>query len=873
MLAFLLAAASTAEAFSSACNATLQPTTAFTGATKLRQQKPVETAESCCELCAAASGCVSFTWHADNQLCVLKASLANKIKHESGSTSGICRGGGGPSPPTPTPPTPPGPAPSGIGFSAGFSSGMVLQRAPAKAAMYGFAPSGTKLTLVISDDTDGSNAEYSVATTASAGNTWKMFLRPTTAGGSHTATLSAGTGAKIVLSDVTFGDVYVCSGQSNMALTIEHTFSANYIRNAVQKERKYSNVRFFQYGGMQANASLLGFANRFVTALGSITEDPVNMRWFNLSQSMQNQTAGNENDVSPKPLSPPFDSFSATCMYFGTELADARAAIDGADATPIPIGLIQSAVGGSIIEAWVANATLDAACVDQFPLPAPGKSIALQHIPGALYYGMITPFVNTTVAGFTWYQGENNCGGTMGSPLTKNGYSCEMETLVRSWREIWSVVAGTTPSLAPFGIATLANSGSEGHSNKMATMRWAQQSNYGRWNNPALPNTFGAQLYDVSEPWANVGDGDKPNGNGTGYLKCCYVPPGADAKDICPTGKGAKKRCNDVYNCSLPSPVTGKYGDDCVDVWSKTSSLWSTKLKNVQGPIHDNSPSGEPANMFMGPIHPRLKRPVGRRLAVALLALNGESKGAQQGPTLASCAVAGTTLTLSFNETLLGNEKLMLRPYEANMSEWMTSTSSSGNTLYKTDSVGLMVCTVNGTWPPPSPDANNGRFIGSQFDPVDELNASTCGCLEWDILDRNKSNGGMFRFCAVGPGWKPTAYTGKTGGKDPSNPFAVQWTAVPLVQGAGATVTADLRKLNGQTPLAVRIGWPLFSQAVSKAKADDGCCTSQEYLDGKEPCIPGNCPLYTSESELVVNPFFATIGLDGRCRCRAPQVC
>ena len=230
----------------------------------------------------------------------------------------------------------------------------------------------------------------------------------------------------------------------------------------------------------------------------------------------------------------------------------------------------------------------------------------------------------------------------MGSPLTHSGYACEMEVLVQSWRSVWSAEGGTTPPNAPFGIATLAgdpraagdwyfskqavmarslrpahcqpvqaNSGSEGHGNKMAAMRWAQQSNFGRWDNPALPNTFGAQLYDLPEPWANVGDGDK-RANGS-YLKCCYVPPGASqaaAKAICPPGKGSPKRCTDLYNCSLPSPATGEYGAECVDVWDPASPLWPKTLRELQAPIHKNSPSGNPAAMFMGPIHPRLKRPV-----------------------------------------------------------------------------------------------------------------------------------------------------------------------------------------------------------------------------------------------------------------------
>ena len=113
----------------------------------------------------------------------------------------------------------------------------------------------------------------------------------------------------------------------------------------------------------------------------------------------------------------------------------------------------------------------------------------------------------------------------MGNSLTGSGYGCELPAMVRDWRAVWSAEAGTTDPLAPFGIATLAKGGSEGHSAGMANMRWSQTANYGAWNNHALPNTFGAQLYDLGEPWANVDDGNKRNafGNGT---SCCYVPPG-----------------------------------------------------------------------------------------------------------------------------------------------------------------------------------------------------------------------------------------------------------------------------------------------------------------------------------------------------------
>lgn len=87
--------------------------------------------------------------------------------------------------------------------------------------------------------------------------------------------------------------------------------------------------------------------------------------------------------------------FSSTCMYFGAELIDARAAEGLED---VPIGLIQSAIGGSQIEAWMDNETLSL-CKNQ--------SLSGGAVPenrGRLYYGMVSPFVNYSVAGWLWYQ-------------------------------------------------------------------------------------------------------------------------------------------------------------------------------------------------------------------------------------------------------------------------------------------------------------------------------------------------------------------------------------------------------------------------------------------------------------------------------------
>jgi hypothetical protein len=89
----------------------------------------------------------------------------------------------------------------------------------------------------------------------------------------------------------------------------------------------------------------------------------------------------------------------------------------------------------------------------------------------------------------------------------------------------------------------------------------------------------------------------------------------------------------------------------------------------------------------MGAIHPRLKRPVGRRLAhaivqlvpdyraIALAAPGASGAGsAKTGPTLAGCSLtdegSSSSLSLHFNRSLLGSEALTLRPFDADMANW-----------------------------------------------------------------------------------------------------------------------------------------------------------------------------------------------------------
>ena len=96
-----------------------------------------------------------------------------------------------------------------------LGDGMVLQRAPQSAMIFGYAPAGTTVTTTF----DGHALEP--LSTADASETWRQALPPTAGGGPpHDIAVSASTGHNATLRGVLFGDVFVCGGQSNMAFSL-----------------------------------------------------------------------------------------------------------------------------------------------------------------------------------------------------------------------------------------------------------------------------------------------------------------------------------------------------------------------------------------------------------------------------------------------------------------------------------------------------------------------------------------------------------------------------------------------------------------------------------------------------------------------------
>jgi hypothetical protein len=311
-----------------------------------------------------------------------------------------------------------------------------------------------------------------------------------------------------------------------------------------------------------------------------------------------------------------FGSLSATCFYFAKSLTDAW----GAGSAP-PIGLITNAVGGTTIASWSDPADL-AQCTN-------ATDTASAAPPFVLFNGMAAPFFNTTITAIAWLQGENDCGGTPGNSLTSVGYGCALPKMIAKYRARWSATPGTTDPLVPFGVVTLAAGTSEGSTRNMAGMRWSQSCNFGVMPNEACPNTFIAQAFDISDPWQTY--------------DC------------------------DGQHCSLVDPATGKYGPQCADPLTDLSRWDAVMLPLAPLVRKDSTPS------FMGGIHPRLKPPVGERLAQAFLnGIRGDGSKPFTGPTIAGCtaSLSDNSIAVAYDAALLRGERVAVSSFNTNMSTW-----------------------------------------------------------------------------------------------------------------------------------------------------------------------------------------------------------
>jgi len=343
-----------------------------------------------------------------------------------------------------------------------FSDHAVLQRDTA-VPVWGWAAKGEEVTVSIAGQT--------MSTKTGDDGKWQVKLANLSAGGPHALTVKGSN--TIIVNDVLVGDVWLGSGQSNMAMTVNR--AKDY--EAEKAKADLPQMRMFTVGGKATPTA----------------QDDVQGKWVLCTP----ETVG---------------GFSATLFFTCRELSKE---------VKVPFGMINSSVGGTPIESWIASAAQHAkpelngffapkkddfdptrakalyekqvaqwteavkkARAEKTVLPRkPRDPIALRATKGdvgGLFNGKINGLIPYAIKGALWYQGEANS-----QPGKSQYYHDQLSLLVQDWRQRWGYEF-------PFAWVQLPNfAGGRADA-------WCQVRE-GMFQTMSLPNTGMATTIDIGE--------------------------------------------------------------------------------------------------------------------------------------------------------------------------------------------------------------------------------------------------------------------------------------------------------------------------------------------------------------------------------------
>lgn len=257
---------------------------------------------------------------------------------------------------------------------------MVLQQ-NSTVKLWGWAE-GKKVTVT----TSWNNRTYQASTDKDGA--WLMKVE-TPAGGYTSYSITISDGTPVVLSDILIGEVWICSGQSNMEMPMKGNMSQP-IDRSLETLLNAGNYR-----------NRIRFITVPKTKETQRREDFEGKKW---EVSSPETTA----------------DCSAAGYFFARQLTETL---------NLPVGLVINSWGGSRIEAWLDEPTLSS--VEGMDLEEVKSSkMPINQRLECLYNTMLWPVVNFTARGFLWYQGESNI-------CNYQHYAPMMATLIQRWRTLW----------------------------------------------------------------------------------------------------------------------------------------------------------------------------------------------------------------------------------------------------------------------------------------------------------------------------------------------------------------------------------------------------------------------------------------------------
>ena len=263
-------------------------------------------------------------------------------------------------------------------------------------------------------------------------------------------------------------------------------------------------------------------------------------------------------------------------------------------------------------------------------------------------------------------------------------------------------------------------------------------------------------------------------------------------------------------------------------------------LKTADG---DNAAAADGAAIcHRGGIHPRSKYHVGRRLAVASHALVYGGSGPTGGPVISGCEVNGDQITVHFNKTLLKGDTIQVKKY--NKTAGVSGAGVLGNISFFCAEARLRCKMVPG-------NATRPERCGS-------------AAQEWYCPAADEGVPADAPHLTASQSEDDAQLNVGLTGVPPTNPYIHEWLVADIAEGSdGASLIIDASGLNGTKAVGVKYAYDM----------PRACCDTGDPLIGKSVgCALEACPVTTSPSKLVPNPFMVKI-IGGTCVCTAPQVC
>ena len=246
---------------------------------------------------------------------------------------------------------------------------------------------------------------------------WKAVLPSSGQGGPFDMKI-ADKDTVIVIKDILIGDVWLCSGQSNMAFPLERSAGGN---SEIETATHNKLLRLYRFNVLKETDAMAWDT----TILNKVNR----LQYFSGTWQICNSVSAAD--------------FSAVAYHFGKKIANDE---------HVPIGLIQVAVGGSPIESWIGRFTMEhdpvlvdipnnwrrsdfimKFCRDRADTNLRNTASALQRHPYQPCYNYeagIQQLTSCPIKGVIWYQGESNA-------HNAELYSHELPVLVESWRQKW----------------------------------------------------------------------------------------------------------------------------------------------------------------------------------------------------------------------------------------------------------------------------------------------------------------------------------------------------------------------------------------------------------------------------------------------------